>query len=401
MPSEVLGVRESRRISPVAGTSLAGLLTVLPSLPMFLAGAMAVQMTADLGSRVTAIGLAVGAYRAGSVVTGFFWGRVVDQLGVRRSIFLVAGWAATGSLAIALTAQSLITLVAWMVFTGMSLAIAQPAANRLLSKSVAPDRLAIAFGIKQSAPPASSMLAGLAVPAVALTIGWRWAYVVVALGAVSLALMAAAMMPSQRPAARGIDIAPRMRLEEPGVILLLGSAFALASAVSSATIAFFVASADAVGGSPQAAATILAVASVAAILIRLLAGAISDRLRRGHLVLCAALLVIGAFGLALLATGIVRVMMVGVVLALLGCWGINGIFWYALIRWRASMPGRITGAVAPVGALGAMLGPVGFGFLVEAKGFMVAWVAALVIALLAAVLMVGASPRLASTSRLP
>jgi hypothetical protein len=40
--------------------------------------------------------------------------------------------------------------------------------------------LGLAFGIKQAAIPLATLLAGAAVPVVALTVGWRWAYVMAA-----------------------------------------------------------------------------------------------------------------------------------------------------------------------------------------------------------------------------
>ena len=42
--------------------------------------------------------------------------------------------------------------------------------------------------MKQAAVPVAGIVAGLAVPAVGLTVGWRWAYAGIGLGVVGLAL---------------------------------------------------------------------------------------------------------------------------------------------------------------------------------------------------------------------
>ena len=74
---------------------------------------------------------------------------------------------------------------------GNTLRLAQPAANLLLARAVPADRQGLAFGIKQSAIPAAAMLGGLAVPSIALTWGWRWAF---AAGG-AFALMSAVTVP--------------------------------------------------------------------------------------------------------------------------------------------------------------------------------------------------------------
>ena len=60
-----------------------------------------------------------------------------------------------------------------------------------------PSRLGLSFGIKQAAIPIATLLAGVAVPTVALTVGWRWAYLIGA----GLALLALLIAPAGRRAA--------------------------------------------------------------------------------------------------------------------------------------------------------------------------------------------------------
>ena len=76
--------------------------------------------------------------------------------------------------------------------------LGQLASNLTLARYVPAHRLGLSFGIKQSAIPLATLLAGAAVPAVALTVGWRWAYVIGA----ALALARALVAPARQRAGR-------------------------------------------------------------------------------------------------------------------------------------------------------------------------------------------------------
>jgi MFS family permease len=60
----------------------------------------------------------------------------------------------------------------------------------MLSNAVPARRLGAAFGIKQSAPPATTMMAGLSVPLLAVTLGWRAGYLTSAVLAAIVAVAA-------------------------------------------------------------------------------------------------------------------------------------------------------------------------------------------------------------------
>src|SRR5699024_1411731 len=81
-------------------------------------------------------------------------------------------------------------LIIAMMLGGVANATAQPAANLAISRTVESRRLGLAFGVKQSAAPAASLIAGLAVPSIALATSWRWAFVASAAAAAGLAISA-------------------------------------------------------------------------------------------------------------------------------------------------------------------------------------------------------------------
>lgn len=379
--------------SPLGVALVGGVATVVGVLPVYLTGAMAVQITDDLVFGTAALGVAVAMFRVAGAATSSHLGRVADRIGSVASLRLAALISMVAAVGIATTAVNWLALVAWLMFAATANALGQPAANRLLVRTVPSGRQGAAFGVKQSAPPAASMLAGAAVPAVALTVGWRWAYLLGVVLAI-VVLVGAGRRPP--PAERASSAStPRPKLRDRRTVLVLATALGLSTTASTTVPAFFVDASVRGGGSPEVAGTLLAVASAAAILTRLVGGAIADRLSGGHLRLCAALLAVGTLGLALLAVGTPTAMAAGVVVALVGTWGFNGVFVFALMRAYPDTPGAATGATMPGALIGGIVGPITFGALAEGLSYTGAWLFAAAAAVAAVVGFVIASARLA------
>jgi MFS family permease len=374
--------------------------TVVGSLPVFFTAAMAVQLSADLGFGAVGIGAAVGTFFGTMALTSLHLGRVADQLGATLSLRIATMGAATAAFVIATAARNWTTLAGGLVIAGLSAALAQPAANRLLINRVSGRRLGTAFGLKQSAPPTASMLAGLAVPAVALTVGWRWAYVLAGTGALAVAIAVGPKPPNAPVRLRRAERAKPTRLQHRSMLLVLATSFGLAFAASSVVLAFYVDSAVRAGSTHQRAGLVFAAASLTAIATRLLAGLACDRFSFAPLRLSAALLAAGALGIGLLATGRTTASTVGAIVALAGTWGFPGVFWYALVRAYPDTPGRITGTMAPA-ALGGIIGPIGFGALATNVTYTLAWTLTAGLALVAAAAMLYGARRLAAKTPEP
>jgi MFS family permease len=377
---------------------IASLVTVAGSLPVFFTAAMAVQVSADLNFGTVGIGSAVATFFGTMAVTSVYLGRVADRLGATRSLRLASIGAGTSAVGIATLAHAWWALAGWLIMSGTAAALAQPAANRLLINRVRMARLGTAFGLKQSAPPTASMLAGLSVPVIALTVGWRWAFAVAAVAAFTMAI-AVGPPPVSAPAQVARKQRQKLqRLRDPGTLALLAVGFGLGFASNSAVLAFYVDAATRSGMSSSVAGLVFATASLAAIVVRVASGVACDRLTFQPLHLCAVLLTAGTVGVALLAVGEPRLLTVGGVLAIGGTWGFPGVFWFAVIRAYPQTPGRITGAMAPA-AVGGVLGPIGFGVLAANVGDGAAWWATAAVALLAALAMLFGARRLISDAR--
>jgi predicted MFS family arabinose efflux permease len=276
-----------------------------------------------------------------------------------------------------------------MIIGGTGIAIALPATNRLLVNSVPLERRGLGFGIKQSSLPAASVLAGISVPLIALTVGWRYAFWLGCVMSIIVLLTIGRRSPQARQAAR--ERPKPGPMEQRSLILVMAIAFGIGNFASSAMPAFYVDAAVRAGTSPSLAGTVLAGSGLAAIAVRFTSGIASDRIKSGHLRLCAALFAIGATGQVMLATGRPTPMAFGVFIGMAGVWGVNGIFWYALMNAYPNTPGTATGVVATIGHAGGTLGPLVFGGVAETVSYGAAWVVTGAAAVAAAAAMLVAS----------
>ena len=356
-------------------------------LPVFLTGALGVHLSAELAFGATGLGLAVSAFRLGATVSSKPMGNLTDRLGANKSLRLGGAIAGVCSLAIAVAARSWTILVVMLFVAGAGQALAQPATNRLLLLRIAPNRQGLAFGAKQAATPVASMIAGLSVPVVAMTLGWRAAYAMVSV----IAIVVVAWLGRGRSGPRAQRVVSKVKAgAQPrwGTLTIVLLAFGFANASSNAIPAFYVSSAVDAGSSGEIAGTVLAAGSAVAIVTRIGTGILSDRLVSGHFLLCAAMLAVGSVGLVMLGVGGPVAKAAGLAIALGGTWGFNGVFWFALMRSYPRAPGAVTGSVAPGGAVGSTIGPALFGVLVDGSGYLAAWIVSAALAALAAVAMV-------------
>ncbi|HYN97822.1 MAG TPA: MFS transporter, partial [Pilimelia sp.] len=148
--------------------------TVASVLPVFLVAGLAVQIRAELGFSPAGLGLAVAVYFGVSALASVPAGGLVERYGAAVIARAAICLSAACLLAIAALARSYPVLVLALAAGAAANALGQLASNAALAHRVRPERQGVSFGIKQSAVPMSTLLAGAAVPAVALTLGWRW-----------------------------------------------------------------------------------------------------------------------------------------------------------------------------------------------------------------------------------
>lgn len=376
-PSEVPGKLGLRPILLAVSVATVGVL------PSFLTGGLAVQIRGELGFGAGALGLVVALFFVVSSAFSALAGRVVERIGFYTAMRSSAVVGALSLLAVATLAGSWWGIVACLVLGGLGNAVAQPATNLMLAREVPGGRQGLAFGVKQAAIPIATLLAGLAVPVVALTVGWRWAFA----GAALLALIVALFVPNVgHSGAAATGRAKKSRTGEAPIaaLILLSVGIGLGSTAATPLGAFLVESATSTGVEVGTAGLLLALGSAVGIVVRVAAGYLADGMESGRLRLVAGMLVLGTAGFAMLASGSPSLLVVGVVLAFGAGWGWPGLFNFAIVRSSPRSPAAATGITQTGASGGAALGPLLFGYTVEATSFGTAWLAAAAVALLSA-----------------
>ncbi len=159
-------------------------LIVATVLPGFLTASLAPRIRSDFAFADATLGVTVAIFYVVSALSSTPCGRLVDRIGGVRGMRLAAGLVVACSLSVALLAQSAPGLVALLVLGGVANGMGGPAVSALLKREVHERRQGVAFGIQQSGASIGSLLAGLALPAVAIPFGWRWGFVAAAVLAV-------------------------------------------------------------------------------------------------------------------------------------------------------------------------------------------------------------------------
>jgi MFS family permease len=363
--------------------------TVACVLPVFLVGGLAVQIGDDLRFSPAGLGLAVAVYFAVSALASVPAGGIVERYGsavVARGAIMLA---AAGLLAIAGLARSFPMLVVLLGVSAAANALGQLSSNAALAHRVPVDRQGLSFGLKQSAIPISTLLAGVAVPAIALTLHWRWAFVLAAV----LALAALAFVPPGGRIAPGPAGQEGERATAALVVIGLGSV--CASAAASALSAFLVDSSASRGLDPGAAGLTLTLGSLVCVAARIGGGALADRVAGGHMAAIAGLLTVGAAGMALLSRSGTVALALGVVLALGLGWAWPGVQNFAVVRLHPQAPAAAT-SITQTGVYGgACVGPLVLGSIAARAGYPTMWTVAAFIMLAAATLMLAGGRMLA------
>jgi MFS family permease len=354
----------------------AGATTVLPG---FLVGSLALQIRHDLDVSVGAVAAGVTVFFAAGALGAGAGGRLAERIGALRAIRLSVVATAGCLLLAGLATQSLAELLAVLAVAGVANAIDQPAINLFMADQVPLDRQGLAFGVKQSAIPAAVLISGLALPLLALPLGWRATFAICAGLALVVAMLVGRAAPSfAPPPPRGPAPRPSRKL----VITAVGAT--LASAGPCALSAYLVASAVDVGIAEGVAGVLAAAGSAISLIVRIIVGHRADRRRDYGFSTMVILLLAGAVGFALLAVGSPAPFVLGAFVAFGLGWGWPGLFNLAVVDLNRDSPGAATGISQTGIYVGAAFGPAAYGLLSARIGYSAAWLVAGGFALVAA-----------------
>ncbi len=364
---------------------LSVLIVTLSTQPVFLLAAAFLQLEDDLGLSITGLGALSATFFLTAAIASAPLGRVVERIGWQRAMKINCVGSAAVLIAIALFARSVPGFVVLLVLGGAFYGFANPAANKALAEQVDAGRRGITFGLKHAGIPSSTLLAGLAIPALILTVGWEFSFAVAALLAGPVwVLIAVDRDPLRQPAGApspGRGARPLTVLDL--VMLAAASALSAAAAISLGT--FLIAAAVEEASFTQAAAGVLLfVGSVASISARIAVGAITDRTGGRGFTGVAILLGTGALVFLLLrpATGLAFGVLV--VFAFATAWGWTGLMTFTVVNANTSTVAASSAIMQAGIFLGAGLGPILLGWTIDQYSFSTSWVGVSVLLLAAA-----------------
>jgi MFS family permease len=347
-------------------------------LPPFLAAGMAPRIEADFAFDESALGIAVAIVYAACAVASPPAGRLTERLGADRSMRASAALTVGCCLGVALLADSALALIALLIVGGLGNAICVPAASAMLDHHVPRARRNVGFGAMQAGAPLASLAAGLALPVVAIPLGWRWAYVATA----ALALAAVVAAPrTPRAAVRPANGGRRRGLSS--IHALAGTAL-LASAACTGLVSFIVVYGVDSGLSESRAGLVLGGLSLAAAVSRVVLGLVSDRSGGDPLRPVAPMLVVAAGGFVLLLAEAPVALVAGALLAGGFGWAWPGALTSAVVLRAPDAPAWAVGVLMSGLFGGAIAGPPVVGVLADRGHYTAAWLVLAAFALLAA-----------------
>jgi MFS family permease len=377
---------------------LAILIVALSTQPVFLIGAAFIQINEDIALSTTTLGLLTAAFFLTASLSSAPLGKTVERIGWRTAIRINAAISAAVLLAVGFFADSVVTLAVLLVVAGLTYGLANPAANMSLAERVDPGRRGLIFGIKHGGIPTSTLLAGFAVPVLALTLGWRATFVAAAL----LFPIVMALIPP-----RNDDEEPIEGADEPGpgaqpmrlsqlTTLAIGSSMATWAAMALGT--FLVAAAVNTGLSEGSAGLLLFAGSAASIAARVITGFVTDRTRGQGFAGLAVLMGFGGLVFLLLPSAAGIGFVVLVLLAFTTGWGWPGLMTFTVVNANAGTTAA-SSAITQAGVfLGAGGGPIVLGWAIDRWSYDTSWTLVAASLLLAAsiVTAVGARTRVSA-----
>lgn len=351
--------------------------------PVFLLGAGFITISDDLGFGATGLGVLTAAFFLTAGVASAPMGRLVQRIGWRRAIQINMAGAAITLVLIGAVADTLPVFGILLVISGVFYGLANPAVNQALADHVDPEHRALVFGLKHAGIPASTLLAGLAVPLVIVDFGWRPAYFI-AISLVAIVLLLVPPRSEATPAATPRADTRRLVAPMPTRLLVtLGLGASLATWAAVALGSYMVAAAVDAGFTEKAGGVLLFVGSAFSLSARAIAGFVTDRFGGRGFGGISVLAGVGSIVFLFLAMSHGWAFALLVPVAFATGWGWPGLMTFAVVNANSSSAAASSSITQAGVFLGAGAGPVVIGWLIDTWSFSVAFVAVAVMLALA------------------
>jgi len=359
-------------------------LQVFTSLAATATAVLAPVIAADLSLSAALVGVFVGIIYAGSATASLSAGGFIARFGairVSQAGVVLCALALLGLCAGAAPPSiSSLLLVLSPIVLGLGYGPITPASSHVLVQTAPPSRMALTFSIKQTGVPAGAALAGAVLPGLALGLGWRAAFVIVALVGIAIAAGAEPSRPALdadrqpgAPLSIASALAPLRVVLRSNALVELATAGFVYAAMQVCLLSFLVVYLTETLRFPLVAAGFaLTVANIGGIVGRIVWGHVADRWVRPRKML-------GTLGIAAGLCAFATATMseswpAAVVIAICAAFGATAIGWNGVQLAqvaRHAPPGQaatVTGASGFVTFAGVVLGPPTFALLATLIG---------------------------------
>ena len=332
----------------------------------------------DLGLTLAQAGSFLSMYYIGPSLISLPAGTLVDRWGVKRMLVLGQVLTAVGLLA-ASTAHSYTTFILLLVAAGFGYGVLNPTSTKAVMAWSPPAHRATLVGFKQVGLPLGGMLGAALLPIFALALGWRTALMasagLIAAGAVACVLVyhdpPDLALPAAAPGGRGVVMSVLMSRD----LWLLSLAAGVFAAMQTVWMSYLVLYLQGVVGlTLLAASRFLALAQFGGMAGRVLFGMLSDRLFGGRRRMPLVLAGVGSTACTLIVLATDAGASTPALAALTFVFGVVGIGWNGVQHtWLAELAGpRAAGTAVGLGlaisSAGVTLGPLAFGYVLQATG---------------------------------
>jgi MFS transporter, ACS family, hexuronate transporter len=359
----------------------------------------------ELGLTKSEVGIFASVTFAGSWVVLILSGSLSDRVGVRKMLFAGQMLMAAPMLMMAV-AGSFLHGVVIMFLAGLGRGTILPASTKAIMDWFPPSTRATAMGLKQTGMPVAGLITALALPAIGLTLGWRYAVALVGLliiaGGIATGLLYRDVVRPAQTSGRGTGLRAELgglvRNANVWIIGLVSILFVTTQLSFITYLPLYLKEVVLLPFVPDEAARIVAaggylgVAHAGGIFGRVFWGVVSDRLFGGRrmlvLALVAAICAVALFALAQAGAGYPLWVLTILAFALgASAIGWNGIHQTAMVevagRARAATGVGLMMSLSQVGLVG---GPPLFGLIVDVSGlYQTGWLTLTGLAAVAAV----------------
>ena len=331
-------------------------------------GILATFIIDDLSISRAELGGVIAVVNVAAAVLSPVVGRITDRIGGKAALIALFAIAGVTFLILGLAAGYLMLLTG--ALTGaVSNAFGNPATNKLIAEDLPEGQRGLVTGIKQSGVYFGISLGGLTVPSIAVAIGWRGAYLVVAAIPLVFALLSMWVVPSAPHGAVIHTEHPPTRL--PAAIWWLAGYGFLSGFSGAVTYLVPLFAEETLGFSPVAGGVAIAIIGVVAVVGRIAWGRFAERsgAYRGSLFTMAGLSVAAA-GL-FFASGQIAVWLLwpAAICIAVGSSSWNSVGMLAvMVEAGIAATGRASGVVLFGFLTGLGLGPPVFGAIVDSTG---------------------------------